>query len=387
MESYLTPWRTGDLEGRDTAEVDAHLRNCPSCAADAQAETSALSLLQSIDEITPSPRVWNRLSRETRQRKPALTLPLKIAAAAGILAAAFSFAFVAATYMRPSRVATIASVAPGSPFEPGHAIRANEPLVTPTFALLTLPDVGTLKLNRDTTIVFTSPRRVRLERGELFASIKPDVRGFVVECDGSEIAVHGTRFGVRAGRVYVVDGTVEVSNRAGKVTLTGQQMADAGGAARPLEDETLRWLAVSDNPVVALTAQVTSGGRLRRGDDLDLTVTFMTGSPAPVLLPPLDELLPMIRLNVTDASGKPYLVRIPAAALRNSACRTRGAHGPVRLDVSTPCTLTLRVAPDLLPSSGRIRIRATYQPASPRGGDYWDREIESELLYVEVAPK
>ena len=390
IRSQLSARRTGDLDVRDSIEVDAHLRNCPACSGEARDEQSALSLLKSIDEISTSPRVWNRIARETRTRRLTLTAPLKIAAAAGILAAAFSFAFVAATYMRPARVATIASVAPGSPFEPGYALRINEPLATPTFALLTLPDIGTLKLNRDTTIVFPSPRRVRLERGELFASIKPDVRGFVVESGGSEITVHGTRFGVRAGdasMIYVVDGQVEVRGPAGKVTLTGQQMVDAGGAAKPLEDDALRWLATSDSPVVALDAQVSSGGRLKRGESLDLTVKFVTGSPAPVLLPPLDELLPLVRLNVIDASGKPYLVRIPATALRNSACRTRGAHGPVRLDVSTPCTLTLRIGPELLPSSGKIRIRAEYQPVSPRGGDYWDREIQSESFEVEVESK
>ena len=403
IRTSLSARRTGDLDPRNTVEVDRHLQSCPACSSESRDEQSALALLKSIDDVYASPRVWDRLSRETRTpafaspdgslrrgtRKLTMTAPLKIAAAAGILAAAFSFAFVATTALRPARVATIASVGPGSPFEPGHAIRANEPLVTPTFALLTLPDVGTLKLNRDTKIVFASPRRVRLERGELFASIKPDVRNFVVESGGSEIAVHGTRFGVRSGDVslvYVIDGKVEVSGPRGRVTLTGHQMVDVGSPARPLEDDALRWLAASESPVVALEA-ASAAGTLRRGESLDLTVTFETGSPAPVLLPPLDELLPLIRLNVTDASGKPYLVRIPATGLRNSACRTRGPHGPVRLDVSTPCTLSLRIGPELLPSSGRIRIRAAYQPGAPRGGDYWDRELESEGVEVEVEPK
>jgi hypothetical protein len=380
----LSARRSGDLDPRNTDEVDAHLRGCASCAAEARDEHSALSLLQSIEELTPSPRVWDRLSKETRTRRRSFTLPVKIAAAAGILAAAFSFAFVA-TVLRPARVATVASVAPGSPIEPGYALRANERLVTPAFALLTLPDIGTLKLNRDTTIVFESPRRVRLERGELFADIRSDVRGFAVESGGTEIAVQGTRFGVRTGdlsMVYVVDGKVDVNGPAGKVTLTGHQMADSGGAARPLEDDALQWLARSESPVVALVAEAPQGYRFRPGDSLDLTVRFVTASPAPVLLPPLDDLLPLIRLNVTDAQGKPYLVRIPASALRNSTCRTRGPHGPVRLDVSTPCVLSLRVAPDLLPSSGRIRIRAAYQPA--RGGDFWDRELSSESLEFEV---
>jgi hypothetical protein len=87
---------------------------------------------------------------------------------------------------------------------------------------------------------------------------------------------------------------------------------------------------------------------------------------------------------VTDAAGKPYLVRIPASSLRHSACRTRGPNGPVRLDVSTPCTLSLRIAPDLLPSSGSFRIRAAFQPGAARGGDFWDRELESESLEVDL---
>ncbi len=381
----LTAWRTGDLDPRDMAEVDSHLRTCPACSSESRDEQSALSLLKSIDDISTSSRVWNRLSKETRTRKLALSVPVKIAAAAGILAAAFSFAFVVAT-LRPARVATIAAVAPGSPFEPGYAIRANERLETPAFALLTLPDIGTLKLNRDTAIVFTSPRRVRLEKGELFASIRPDVRGFEVESPGSTIAVQGTRFGVRAGlhsTVYVIDGTVAVRGPSGTVTLTGHQMVDAGGAARPLEDEALRWLAKSESPVVAVIAEARDL-RLAKGDAFDLTVRFETGSPAPVLLPPLDELLPLVRLKVTDALGKPYLVRVPASALRTSACRTRGPNGPVRLDVSTPCVLSLRIGADLLPSSGRVRIAAAFQPGAARGGDFWDRELESDTLDVEI---
>jgi hypothetical protein len=204
IRADLPAYRSQDLDARNTSEVDAHLRDCQACSAENRDEVSAVSLLKSIEEITPSPQTWDRIYSRTRTRKLTLTAPLKIAAAAGILAAAFSFAFVAATALRPARVATVASVAPGSPLMPGMALKLNEPLTTPAFALLTLPDVGTLKLNRDTTIVFTSPRRVRLERGELFADIRPDVRGFVVESAGTEVAVHGTRFGVRSSTVYVV---------------------------------------------------------------------------------------------------------------------------------------------------------------------------------------
>jgi hypothetical protein len=46
--------------------------------------------------------------------------------------------------------------------------------------------------------------------------------------------------------------------------------------------------------------------------------------------------------------------------------------------------LSLRIDPSFLPSSGKIRISAAFQPGAARGGDYWDREIESEPLELEV---
>jgi len=391
IRNNLPAYRTGDLDERDTVEVGSHLASCPSCMAEARDEQSRLSLLKSIDEITPSPRVWNRLDAEVRisaarpGRRP-LSLALRITAAASILAAAFSFAFLAAT-LRPARVATIASAAPGSSLVPGGAIRTNEMFVTPTFALLSLPDVGTLKLNRDSAIVFESPRRVRLERGELFAEILPGVSGFVVESAGTRVTVHGTRFGVRrdpVSTVYVVDGRVEVTGPAGRYALVDRQMAAGGGPAQPLEDESLRWIAEGERPALALVAEPRTSRTLSKGDPLDLDVRFVTNSPAPVLLPPLDEFLARIQVKVTDANGKSYLARFGAAALQRSEFRTRGPNGPLRLDVSTPCALVLRVDPLVLQRAGRVRLAVTFQPGTARGGDYWDRDLESDSFEIEV---
>src|SRR5690349_20660150 len=99
IRNSLPAYRTGDLDERDTVEVGSHLASCPSCMAEARDEQSRLSLLKSIDDITPSPRVWTRLDAEVRgsaarsARRP-LSLALRVAAAASILAAAFSFAFL-----------------------------------------------------------------------------------------------------------------------------------------------------------------------------------------------------------------------------------------------------------------------------------------------------
>jgi len=390
IQEHLPAYRTGDLDERNTFEVGSHLQACAACMADACAEESTVALLSSIAEIKPSRRVWDNVRREigggAARRRLVLTLPLKVAAAASVLVAVVSFYFVMAT-LRPARVATVASTAPGSPVKPGDAILLNRRFATPAFALLTLPDVGTLKLNRDTEIVFETPRRIRLEKGEIFADIRPGGRGFVVQSADAQVTVHGTRFGVRrdgASTVYVVDGRVEVSGRSGRLSLTDREMVTVGGAAQPLEDESLRWIAASERPVLALTADTKVRRTLAKGDPLDLTVRFVTNSPAPVLLPPLDDLLPQIQLIITDPAGKSYIARFGSAALLRSDFRTRGPNGPVRLDVSTPCELSLRVGPDLLPPAGRVRLSVTYVPGASRGPDFWDRKLASESFEIEV---
>jgi len=390
IREHLPAYRTGDLDERNTLEVGSHLQACPACMADACAEESAFALLRSIAEIKPSRRVWERISTEIggvpSRRRYLLSVPLRIAAAASVLVAVLSFYFVMTT-LRPARVATVASAAPGSPLKPGDAILLNRPFATPAFALLTLPDVGTLKLNRDTEIVFETPRRVRLEKGEIFAEIRPDGRGFVVQSADAQVTVHGTRFGVRrdgASTVYVVDGRVEVSGKSGRLSLTDREMVTVGGAAQPLEDESLRWIAAGERPVLALTADTKVRRTLDKGDPLDLTVRFVTNSAAPVLLPPLDDLLPQIQLVITDPAGKSYIARFGSSALQRSEFRTRGSNGPVRLDVSTPCELSLRVNPDLLPTSGRVRLSVTYIPGASRGPDFWDRKLASEPIDIEV---
>jgi ferric-dicitrate binding protein FerR (iron transport regulator) len=390
IREHLPSYRTGDLDERNTFVVGSHLQACRTCMADACAEESIIALLGSIAEIKPSPRVWDRLSKETgaapARRRLVRSLPLKVAAAASVLVAVVSFYFVMATF-RPARVATVASAAPGSPLKPGDAIQLNQRFVTPAFALLSLPDVGTLKLNRDTEIVFESARRVRLERGEIFADIRPDGRGFVVESPDARVTVHGTRFGVRrdgASTVYVVDGRVEVTGRSGRLSLTDREMVTVGGAAKPLEDESLRWIAAGERPVLALTMDTKVRRTLAKGDPLDLTVRFVTNSPAPVLLPPLDDLLSKIQLRITDAADKSYLARFASSAVQGSKFRTRGTNGPVRLDVSTPCELSLRVGSDLLPAAGRVRLSVIYTPGSSRGPDFWDRDAASEPLEIEV---
>ncbi len=389
----IPAYRTGDLEPAELETVGAHLANCPSCRDDAHDAESRLALLKSIDDIDPDPAAWTRLETAIRRDLVAprrASAPfrglLRFAAAASIALAVFSFIF-AVQATRHGLAATIAVVGPGDGVEPGRRILPGETFLAPAYLVLALPEVGTLKVQKGTELVFDSPRRLRISRGEVFAEILPSGKGFSVLCSDATVTVHGTRFGVRSdagpASVYVVEGRVDVAAGSGTTKLQAREMLVVGGPAKPLEDEALRWIAAAEAPSVELAGRLLNPAPAR-GEPPDLEILFRTNSAAPVLLPPVDDLLAQIHVRVTDPAGKTYLARLSAPLLRRSDLRTRGANGPVRLDVSTPAVLAVRLDPALLPVAGRYRLTLRYEPAPSAGGELFPRPLDSEPLNLEV---
>jgi len=171
---------------------------------------SALSLLKALPEVEPSPETWKKI--EPRLRRPvALKFWLRAAAAASIMVAVLSFAVV----MSATRTEALPEVVGA-----GKAISSwNERYTAPQFTTLRIPDVGTLKLNKDATLRFEGPRSVVLESGDVFAEIIPSGRGFEIRSGESTVRVKGTKFGVTApSTVYVVEGAVEVSSPRGQLS-------------------------------------------------------------------------------------------------------------------------------------------------------------------------
>lgn len=356
VRDNLVARQADELTADEAAAVDSHLKSCSACSAEAADLTSTLSLLDEIPEITPSHKVWHNLSGQLDQtssapsprfapmgeRSHSFTRLLRIAAAASLLTAAISFGFVAYV-TRSVPVATISHVTPGTDLKPGTTFRAGETFTAPTFVVLTIPDVGTLKLDKGSTVRFDTRRHVTLDAGNVFAEIIPGGKGFEVASGGATVTVHGTRFGVRAGStptVYVLEGTVSVNSKSGTQTLTERQMAAVGGPAESLDDKSLRWIAQYESPTV--TMNVDSCDRtITRGGPATFRLSFRTTCPAPVLLENLKDLPRHLVLKVTDPAGKEYLANLDGCV---SPVHARpGPNGTTLVDVSSDIVLDCRV--------------------------------------------
>ena len=373
----LAAHRSGDLTADETAAVDSHLKSCPACQAEAASLQSTLSLLDTLPETTPSPRVWENLSNavDNEPRKTTLVSApvigafgssglrwLRLAAAASILAAAVSFGYVA--YVAKSvPVATISQVLPGGDLTPGRSFRAGESVTAATYTVLTVPEVGTLKLDKGSTLRFDSRRRVTLETGNVFAEIIPSGKGFEIRTNGTTVTVHGTRFGVKAGAtptIYVLEGNVAVDSKAGALQLTARQMATVGGPAKSLDDESLRWIAQNENPTLAMRLS-NLPMTMTRGGPLTFRLSFESASPAPVLLETLRDLPARLVLNITDPAGKKYLANLDGRDV--SAVQARPApDGRVRVDVSSAVILDCRVTlKEGFEQLGRYTLSISYE--------------------------
>src|SRR6185295_11117542 len=176
-------------------EIRALLREqSPGCTPDETEVSdiqSALSLLKALPDLEPSPETWKKIESRLPQQQPlAFRYWLRAAAAASILVAVLSFAVV----MNATRTGALPVVV-----ETGKAITSwNERFTAEQFTTLLIPDVGTLKLNKNATLRFENPRCVVLESGEVFAAITPSGKGFEIRSGDSTVRVKGTKFGVTA---------------------------------------------------------------------------------------------------------------------------------------------------------------------------------------------
>src|SRR5437016_587650 len=162
---------------------------------------SALSLLKSLPEIEPSPETWKRIESQLSspsfahadqgnsgategkpsRRPAALKYRWQMAAAASILVAVASFGVV----MHATRTGALPVVV-----ETGKALNSwSDRYTAERFTTLLIPDVGTLKLNKNATLRFEHPRCVILESGEVFAEIIPSGKGFQIRSGESTVQV------------------------------------------------------------------------------------------------------------------------------------------------------------------------------------------------------
>jgi hypothetical protein len=338
--------------------------------SEARALQSSLSLLKALPEFEPPARVWEKIERQLPRREPpALRFWLRAAAAASLVVALLSFAVVA-TMPRAGALPVV---------EGGRALNWNEPFHAAQFARIAVPDVGTLRIDENTTLRFTDSRHVTLESGQVFADILPSGAGFEIKTPESTVRVHGTRFGVTTpSTVYVVEGRVEVNSPRGRLTVGPDQVAVGTAFVSVSPAEHLRWLAEHERPVVRLTLDPRDQTAITPGSPLKWRLILETDALAPLYLaPPRDgSQFFALLINGTSVSLDPN-----RAELREAA---PGPNGLVRLDVSHRCVIECAVDPGLFREKGRAQARAVLTSGVNAPERAWIGIAQSDLVTVEV---
>jgi hypothetical protein len=337
---------------------------------------STLSLLKHLPDLDPSPDLWQKIECRLETQAPAAPVHnfkfwLRAAAAASILAAALSFAVVVNT----TRTGALPVVV-----ETGKAISSwSERYTAEQFTTLLIPDVGTLKLNKNATLRFESPRSVVLESGEVFADIQRSGQGFEIRSGDSTVRVKGTRFGVTApSTVYVVEGAVEVNSPRGHLNLGPQQASVESRLTEIGAEDHLRWLLQYERPAVRLKLDPRDQTTITPGAPLKWHLILETDALAPLTLGKPRDVSQFFSL-IVNGVGRP----IDASRVTVKEARG-GANGLVRLDVTHPCILECAVDPNLFLEKGRVNVRAVFTSGNPAADHLWEGTVRSQAITVEV---
>ena len=333
----------------------------------------ALSLLKSLPEYEPSPSTWTKIETKLPAQRPlAFKFWLRAAAAASILVAVLSFAVVMNATTRTGALPVVV--------ETGRALSSwRERFTAEQFTTLLSPDVGTLKLNKNASLRFDSPRSVILESGEVFAEITPSGKGFEIRSGDSTVRVKGTRFGVTApATVYVVEGAVEVSSPRGHLNLGPRQASVESRLVDISAGDHLKWLARYEHPAVRLKLDPRDQTTVTPGAPIKWHLILESDALAPLALGKPRDVSQFFSL-IIDGAARP----IDPSRVSVKDARA-GADGLVRLDVAHPCVLECAVDPGLFHEKGPVSLRAVFTSGNPAADHLWEGTVRSQSVTVEV---
>jgi hypothetical protein len=347
-------------------------RGCTPEEADVDAVASALHLLHTLPEISPSPTTWKRIESKLPSRRPAaFKFWMRAAMAASIMVAALTYAVVVNT----PRTGALPVVV-----ETGKALSSwNDRYTAGQFTTLLIPDVGLLKLNKNATLRFENPRSVVLESGEVFAEIIPSGQGFEIRSGESTVRVKGTKFGVTApSTVYVVEGSVEVRSPRGLLRLGARQASVESRLVDLSVGDHLRWLAQYERPSLRLTLDPRDQTTVTPGSPLKWNLILETDALAPLTLGKPRDVSQFFSLLVDDVARPLDPSRVSISDARS------GDGGVVRVDVGHRCILQVAVDPGLFPEKGRVNVRAVFTSGNPAAESHWEGSVRSQSVPVEV---
>jgi hypothetical protein len=346
---------------------------CSPDEADLKGIESALSLLHALPEVSPAPNTWSNIESKLPSPRPARVLRfwLGAGAAASIMVAALTFAVVATT---PRTGGLPVVVESGKPLKSW-----NDRYTAEQFCTLLLPDVGRLKLNKNATLRFESPRRVVLESGDVFAEIIPSGKGFEILSGDSVVRVKGTKFGVSApATVYVVEGSVEVSGPRGQLRLGARQASVDSRLVELGAEEHLRWLAQYERPALRLKLDPQDRTTVTPGAPLKWNLILETDSLAPLTLGKPRDVSQFFSLIVNNVGRPLDATRVTVKEARS------GPAGVIRLDVAHPCVLECAVDPGLFHEKGKAWVSVEFTTGGAGGDAAWEGSARSQTIPVEV---
>jgi ferric-dicitrate binding protein FerR (iron transport regulator)/tetratricopeptide (TPR) repeat protein len=294
-----------ELNPEESKQLEAHLAECPSCQASAEAfalqhqdlQASFASRQQAVQANTRA--VQARLAQEHPAPGPAgmparrrSLFPEKPWARAALVLGTLAAAACVVLALRWWYPGTKPPGKPGPGPQPGPMARASYLLTpralpaapeTPAVAVgeqietragerrrVRLPDGSILYVNENTQVHLTGTRRARLEAGTVFVEVEPrspeqKQARFVVETPGGNVVALGTKFQVQSGqnleRVLVTQGKVQVqpaTDEAGQVVEAGQQLDLTGQKPRttplPRASHVLDWtrdlMVAAETPLI-----------------------------------------------------------------------------------------------------------------------------------------
>ncbi len=272
----------GELSPADEAALEAHLAECPACAATAEAfELQDAEMRHAFDERrhqagAVAERVADRLPRRPAGRWKRLRRRARpFAFGAAVAAAVLGLAWLLGVHSNPPPVSAPPAPAAGAePIEGLTARRKEAPAAAPPLAIgqtlrtragerrrAALPDGSVVYVNQDTTVTLDRDRHLTLSAGEVFVEVTPvrdGVGPFLVQTPQRTVTAVGTKFDVRADAaktgILVTQGAVRASGVNDLIPAGHELSPDGQVADAPRASYRLDWardlMAEADTPLV-----------------------------------------------------------------------------------------------------------------------------------------
>jgi len=138
VQSLISEYSLGLIEGRRKAEMDQHLASCKACARELEKLTQVMALVEGLDAKEPPPGLWNgvynRISQPETSRHYGWARKWSIGFATAVLAMILLFAHI----HNPGVESTYAA----NEYVQGHAVYATQDILADQAALNTVATIA-----------------------------------------------------------------------------------------------------------------------------------------------------------------------------------------------------------------------------------------------------